>query len=501
MTTRSEYDDSPSASSTVGTLQNEDLARPQPPGDIERLAPLLVQGIFSTCKTVQIYDSHNRAVKTVLTRLMLTLEELFQLEGRATLKVATDLLFLNEVLINVEPQSMDPILFLIEEMKRKKVEEIDIGPDVTAGEIGAFLKLFTLEPTEEDVYGELNRWLMGAGIKNIQLTEWIERARYLKDARVERREIREESNRAMSRAILYMGEILKSIEQKRPIQLPKAHRLTQQIADIIQTDESVIIGLASIKDYDEYTFSHSVNVSVLSILTAERMGLNKSIVSQIGVAALLHDIGKTHVPKSILNKPSKLTSEEWMIMERHSMLGAIELSRVRSLRAVIDPIFSSLQHHLFYNLGGYPRKPGSWNLHPYIDFITVADVFDALTTPRIYRENTLTPDKAMRFILAKSGELFNPLIVKVFIKAMGIYPVGTVVELDTGEKAVVTKQNEKIHLLHRPIVSLLNEDGSCSEPVDLAELAGQGPLYRRTIVNSIRHAAYEAQKAACFIQK
>ncbi len=368
--------------------------------------------------------------------------------------------------------------------------------------LAKFFTLFTSDPNEEDAFGALERGLEAARIKHIRLTEWIERVKYLRAAKVERQEIREESNRAMSRAILFMSEVMRSIEQRRPIQMPKAHRITQQIADIIQADETVLVGLASIKDYDEYTFSHSVNVSVLSMLIADRMGLPKNETAQLGVAALFHDIGKTHVPQSILNKPATLTDDEWMLMERHSMLGVIELSRVRSLRAVIDPIFVALQHHLGYGGQGYPKKPGGWVFHPYTQIVAIADVFDAMSTPRVYRKNTLTQDRVLNFILHKGGELFDPLITKVFVKAMGVYPTGAVVELDTGERAVVVRQNDKT------CCSCIAPWLPYSEPKDrkatLSISPGRNPdgvSYARTIVKSVHEHDTEAQKAECFVMK
>ncbi|MBI4720671.1 MAG: HD-GYP domain-containing protein [Chitinivibrionia bacterium] len=483
------------------SIMNDDIFLPGPARQIERLGPLLVYCLFSAGRTVRIHDVNNRAAQAALAKLGQTLDECARLEGRVAIASVSDVLLINDVRIIVDSQSMGPLLYLIDEMKKRKVEEIDFGPDVTLPELGSFLKLFFLEPAEEDVFGEVNRRLSEAGIVNIRLTEWIEREKFLRDAKEERREIREESNKVMSRAVMFMGEVLRSIEQRRPIQLPKAHRLTQQMADIIQTDETILVGLSSIKDYDEYTFSHSVNVSVLSMLISDRMGLHKNDTAQIGVAALLHDIGKTHIPQSILNKPARLNTDEWSLMKRHSMLGAIELSRVRSLRAVVDPIFVSLQHHLLYNGSGYPVKPGAWELHPYTHIIVIADIYDAMTTPRIYRERTLTPDRVLRYILHKSGEMFDPLVVKVFIKTMGLYPVGTVVELDTGERAVVLRQNDRTSFLHRPVVSLLREDGSHSEPIDLAAPADGGTSCRRSIAGSVQDADCEARKARCFVMK
>jgi putative nucleotidyltransferase with HDIG domain len=491
----------PSVEGADCSAPSDDISRLDLTGHIDRLGPLFVHSLFSASKTVQIYDLNNRAAQTRLSKLMQMLEEVSAIEGRVTVAVATDLLLVNDVRMAVDPQSMGPVLYLIDEMRKRKVEEIDFAPEITAEELGSFLKIFFSEPAEEDAFGELSQRLSDAGIKNVRLTEWIERAKYLRDSRVERREIREESNKIMSRAILFMGEVIRAIEKKRPIQLPKAHRLAQQIADIIKVDETILVGLASIKDYDEYTFSHSVNVSVLSMLVADRMGLHKSDVAQIGVAALLHDIGKMHVPQSILNKPGALTADEWKIMKRHAMLGIIELSRVRSLRAIIDPLFVSLQHHLLYNGTGYPDKPGGWEIHPYVHIIVIADIFDAMTTPRIYREYTLTPDRALHYVLHKSGEIFDPLIAKVFIKTMGVYPVGTVVELDTGERAVVVRQNDQTRSMHRPFVVLLCENGPNGEPVDLTEQVEGNTAYRRTIVRAVHDELYEAQKASVFVMK
>jgi putative nucleotidyltransferase with HDIG domain len=471
------------------------------PSHVDRLGPLLVHCLFSAIRTVHIHELSNHASQAILSKLMQTIHELSELEGRVTLAVSTDLLAINEVRITVDSQSAGPLLYLVDEMKKRKIEAIDIARETTVTEMGSFLKLLSLEPSEEDVFGEIARRLSEAEVVHVTLTESIDRPKHLRSAKLDRREIREESNRLMSRAILFVGEVLRAIEDRRPIQLPKAHRLTQQIADIIQMDETILVGLASIKDYDEYTFSHSVNVSVLSMLLADRMGLGKNDVAQIGVAALLHDIGKTHIPQSILNKPGALTPEEWDLMERHTMLGVIELSRVRALRAILDPIFVSLQHHLLFHGQGYPHKPGSWQLHPFVSIITTADIFDAMTTPRVYRKHTLTPDRALHFILKKSGEVFDPLVAKIFIRTMGIFPVGTVVELDDSSKAVVVRQNEQERLMHRPFVALLGEKGSRGDPIDLAERLGGGGAYRRTIVRTIYDRSLEAQKASQFIIK
>ena len=301
---------------------------PDAPADhVARFGPELVHGLFTAGRTLRIHAMDNRATRASLRRLMDTIDDFSAAEGRVTVAVATDLLVVNDVRLMVEPQHMGPILFLVDEMKKRRVEEIDFAPDVDIEELGRFVQVFFSDPAEEDVFGALSSHMAAAGITRIRLTEWIERARHLRDTRTDKKHIREESNKAMARAVLFMGEVMRAIEQKHPVQIRKAHRLTQQMADIIKVDESVLVGLTSIKDYDEYTFAHSVNVSVLSMVIADHLGLPREQVAEIGVAGLLHDIGKTHIPLSILNKPGRLSPEEWDIMARHPMLGVIELTR------------------------------------------------------------------------------------------------------------------------------------------------------------------------------
>ncbi|HET6350271.1 MAG TPA: HD-GYP domain-containing protein [Candidatus Krumholzibacteria bacterium] len=447
---------------------------------VARLGPELVHGLFSASRTVRIHAMNNRATHAVLQRLMLTIDEFSRLEGRITVAVVTDLLVINDVRLTVDSQYMGPILFLIDEMKARNVETIEILPEVTAEELGTFLQVFFADPATEDAFGVLSTGLDGAGITHIRLTEWIEKERYLRDMRIDKKSIQEESNKVMARAILFLGEVMKSIEEKHPIQVRKAHRLTQQMADIIKIDESVLVGLTSIKDYDEYTFAHSVNVCVLSMLIGERLGMAKEQVAEVGVAGLLHDIGKTRIPLEILNEPGRLKPEDWKTVTRHPMFGLLELTRVRSLRAITSPMFVALQHHVhFSGGGGYPAKPGTWDLHAHTRIVSVADVYDAMTTHRTYRAEPVTPDKALRFIQKMSGTIFDPVVVKAFICAMGVYPVGSTVVLDTGETGVVIRQNRELNLMHRPIVALTGG----GDPVDLAVRSEDG-AFARTVVRS-----------------
>jgi putative nucleotidyltransferase with HDIG domain len=469
---------------------------------VNRLGPSVVHYLFSAAKTVQVHDLNNRATQRVLAELMEPLAELLRIEGRVSLRVSVDFLVINEVRLTFDPQSFGPFLYLIEEMKERDVEGIDFAPGVDGEEMGRFLKVFFAGTATERTFEEVLRTLADAHVESIRIIQYVERERHLRDKEDQEKEVKQESSRVFFRTVMLMKEVLRGIEQRRAIQIHKAERLTQQMVDIIEADESILVGLTSIKKFDEYTFAHSVNVCILSMLMADRLRLYKSDIARLGVAALLHDIGKTYIPQTILNKPGKLDAKDWELMKYHTIFGVKELSRVKSLRDMADALFVALQHHVHYNMNGYPQKPNGWNLQLFTRIVTIADYYDAMTTARIYKTDPVTPDKALRFILLQSGRIFDPFIAKVFIHAMGMYPIGTVVELTTGEKAVVVRQNNQGRFIHRPVVLPLDaidrEAGSAT--IDLTEPAPEGKGYKRSIARAFYDAAAEMSKKKLFVE-
>lgn len=463
--------------------------------------PLLVHYLFSASKTVQVHDLGNRAVQRVLSDLMEPLGKLFACEGLVSLRVTPDYIYVNDVRLSMDSRNFAPIMYLIETLREREIEIVELQPDVTPAEIGVFLKVIFGDLPDDDVFGKLSQRLAEAFVTRVKIIQWVERERLLTDHAPAERNVKKESNQTYFRSLLLMGEVLRGIEQKRVIRVRKAERLTQQMVDIIQTDESILVGLASIKDFDEYTFAHSVNVCVLSTLIGDRLKLYKSDIARLGVAALVHDIGKMSVPPAILNKPERLEGKEWDVMKNHTFFGVKELCKVKSPREVIDGLFATLQHHVHYDGKGYPEKLGGWDLHLFTRIITVADYYDAMTTPRVYKIDPLTPDRALHFILQRSGQIFDPFVAKVFIQAMGIYPVGTVVDLDTGERAVVVRQNERSRFIHRPSVVPMRHDGSFDPNAVLYDLSEQVPgskRYRRTIVGTVYDVEAERGKVRFF---
>jgi HD-GYP domain-containing protein (c-di-GMP phosphodiesterase class II) len=464
---------------------------------------IFVQRFFGASKTLQVHERGNRASARALSDLLDAIGSLHEVEECLSLRVTRDFLNINEVRLPMPSQSIGPFEYLTEALVSRDIEGIDIHAGVDIEMLGRFMDIFFKEYDRATAFNAITEAMSSEAIDKIGVVQWVEREMQLRDNESKRKkgveqDIKSESNRVFFRTAALVGEMLKGIERRRAIQLRKAERLTQQMVDIIQTDDSILIGLSSIKTFDEYTFAHSVNVSILSMLIGDRVGLPKPDVARLGLCGLLHDIGKTYVPQSILNNPGKLDEQDWELMKYHTLFGVVELSRIKALREIGDAFFVALQHHVHFNMNGYPLREGGWQLRLFSRITTIADYFDAMTTPRIYQE-PLTPDRALRFIVENSGEIFDPFLTKVFIRAMGIYPIGTVVRLSSGEEGVVVRQNDE-GLIHRPIV-LVPEEGKPveeAEQLDLSERRADGTFYRK-IVEAFYERDSELLKTRFFV--
>ncbi len=487
-------------SGTVGVATDDDGRTVEDRSFLRAQGETLVIHLFAAGRTLRLYESSNRAAQRALSEVMLPLQRLLDREGRVFLRVANDMILVNEFRMHVDPQHLQPFEFWVQEMKKRGVEAIEFHEAVREEEVATFLVEFFKSPEGEDTCEELERRLQAVKVNSIALTRWIDHETVLADAPRKGNDVRQESQRVYFRTVALMGNVLRTAEEKQFLQVRKAKRLTQQMVDIIQTDESILLGLTSIKNFDAYTFAHCVNVCILSMLIADRMRMSKSDVARLGVAALMHDIGKTYVPSTILNCTGSLSPREWELMKYHTFFGMKELARIHALREAVDSMFVAIQHHAQFNDNGYPLRPGGWKLRLFSRIVTVADYYDAMTAWRTYQREPITPDRALNFILQKAGSIFDPFVAKIFVQAMGLYPVGTIVELDRGELGVVTHQNADARFMHRPVVEVIRTEGDKirRETIDLAERTPDGS-YPATIKRSLHESQVDIDKRLCFL--
>ncbi|MBM3819011.1 MAG: HD domain-containing protein [Acidimicrobiia bacterium] len=243
-----------------------------------------------------------------------------------------------------------------------------------------------------------------------------------------------------------------------------ARKIIDSLANIVNQDRTSLMALTALKKYDNYTFTHMVNVAALSMAQARALNLDGPLLREFGFAALMHDIGKVHTPLEVLNKPGKLTTDEFTVMKQHVVDGAHILRRTPEMPA-LAPIVA-FEHHLKQDLSGYPENIGHRKLNLCTMIVSIADVFDALRSNRPYREGLATT--RIKSIMAEQGNpAFNQILLRRFVNLMGLFPIGTIVRLNTEEVGVVTAEHPDDPF--RPQVKILYD--ATGEQLDAPYLA------------------------------
>ena len=251
--------------------------------------------------------------------------------------------------------------------------------------------------------------------------------------------------------------------------LRQARRLVQPMVDSLMKNEYSIIGLTAIKDHDEYTYAHCVNVSVLSISMGQALGLPRMALANLGVAGLLHDIGKIEVPVGVLQKPGKLSPEEWQMVRRHPLEGLKMVSRMPGLTALtVEAMRVCFEHHMTVDRGGYPQFPNPHEAATSSRIVAVADFFDAITAHRAYRKRPLTSFEALSMLLGPEREHFDVAVLWALVKSVGLYPAGTV--MLTASNHVVLSVSPNPEDRRRPHCRVLVRPDGTTPPEDQPEM-------------------------------
>lgn len=242
----------------------------------------------------------------------------------------------------------------------------------------------------------------------------------------------------------------------------KMDNLVNSMVNQIQKNDEVLSIMSDIFISDDYVFSHSVNVTIYSLALANEMKMNNKKIKNLGLGAMLHDVGKVFIPEKILNKTGKLTEEEFAIIQAHPEMGFEFLRQSSTVPLMVA--HCAFQHHERLDGTGYPRGLKGNQIHLFGKILGIADVFDAVTSNRIYRDAML-PQEGLEILYAGSGTLFDQEMVRTFRETIAIYPNGVTVQLSDNRIAVVVRQNTPLQ--ERPIVRILKENNIEVTPYDL----------------------------------
>jgi HD-GYP domain-containing protein (c-di-GMP phosphodiesterase class II) len=453
------------------------------PRDESRHSFFLQQQLVNTAKTAfhqlgalirsaQLYPPAHPSLLSSAEQFLLALEDLFARKSEAVYYFIAGELFFETFSVPIE----EPLSVLIESFIQKDMGGLIFRPGLTRQELVSFAYLMNRDRGAIIAQGGISALLAREGVAHITAHAVLPMEGKAKE---EQKKTGKKPSEVFLDAIDTVKEIVHSAHAGKVVNVRKIQSTIQVMVDNIMDNRDVMIGLTSIKLYDEYTFAHSVNVSMLCIAMGAFLAFDKPQIAALGLAGMLHDIGKVNVPLDIINKPDSLTDAEWEVMKRHPIEGALILTGLSGVSPLA--IVAAFEHHLHHDAKGYPQVGDFGEMHPFSQIVAIADAYDALTSIRVYYNIPKAPDEAVRVLLKKRGTNFNPMLVKAFVNLVGIFPIGTLVRLSTGEAGLVVHQTGD--LLRPKVLVLRTFDGTETEETSLLEME-QG-RYKRSILDSL----------------
>jgi HD-GYP domain-containing protein (c-di-GMP phosphodiesterase class II) len=471
--------------------------------DFIKLGNSLVTKFHVLMRMSRTYDSKNVALTQFIQESLKTINEMINKEGSFTLKIIRDDLYLSGERLRYSVEGFTSFKYILSQWKKRFIGEVIFQEGVDENALRTFIyTLVDLEENREDNATLFNERMAQQGIPSIRANplESFEGEEGVYTTR--KGDIREVSKKIFFETIGTIKEVMTQIKGNQHADVRKLKRLAQKMIHLVMEDESILLGLTTIKNYDEYTYNHSVNVSIYSLAIGRRLGLSKETLTELGMTALFHDFGKSKIPKEILNKPGALDPAEWVLMKKHPLAGVETVLNLKQL-GEINPrmVIGIFDHHLKYDLSGYPRLFQKKKVSLFGRILQIADAYDAMTTPRVYKKKPYTLDETLAIMLKDSGSHFDPTLLKIFITLVSVYPIGSLVLLDTGELGIVYKSNPDLKWIERPQVILLardeKEEGK-HQVVDLTEADGTGQ-FRRSIVKTLDPSQYNIDIAKYFL--
>lgn len=380
--------------------------------NVARYGRLIVNHLSILVKLTGIHSSINEAMINAASRLLADLEPLLGEEGELSFKMVEGSFFIEDVRVKASLSDVDNFEFLAGEFKKRRIGTLTFRAPLQDDDL--IYLAYSIKGGAEA--SEIQSLLESKLTKGISIGGPLF---FEKKDSLDMSDAREVATRLYTIGLSAVKESDSSSRTGKPINIRTVKRVIHTIVDNILKDDTYLLGFTTLKNFENYLYNHMLNTAILSIAIGKRINLPKNQLSRLGIAAIFHDIGKAEIPLSILNKPSELNPKESELVMRHPVDGVRILIRAKDLSDIsVISMLVSLEHHINYDGTGYPDLTKKRTPNIFSRIISIADYYDALTSGKVYKRTAYSPENALKFMYGKSGELFDPVFMRVFIKML-----------------------------------------------------------------------------------
>jgi HD-GYP domain-containing protein (c-di-GMP phosphodiesterase class II) len=447
--------------------------QPQPRADgagLQVEGRKILTAFYGALRALKLYPVENAAVQQAIDELHGLMSSLAEREGGVELRVVGDFFFLNDTRLRLDVTNFSTFGSFAQALNQHGLGGLQIHPGVRREEWAPFLSLLQRNPPADNVFQTFLERLGGVPVLHIDVRPETE-----EEKEKETEEALQAAKRTYVQSVKVAKDVLQDVRLGRAVNVRQVKRAVQNIVDQVLDNEPSMVTLTTLRDFDEYTFTHSVNVCIFSVVIGQRLKLDRSQLYELGLGGLLHDIGKMRLSQEVINKADNLTEKDWNEIKKHPTEGLLALFHmVGFVDTPYRQMLMAYEHHMKVDVTGYPtntrpRKPGLFSR-----IVAVADAFDAGTSVRSYQHRPWPPDAVLKEMRDNPRRGMDPLLVKALITATGVFPVGTLVFLDTMEMAVVSSANPDPDKVHLPRVKVISNSMGVplAQPVqvDLSEM-------------------------------
>ncbi len=469
---------------------------------VRSLGRAFVLAFCGALRNVRMYPAENPVVQRSLQELTALSTELVGDDNELELRIAGEFLFINQTRLRLDLDNYATVNYLIAQFRASGTGMLRTSTVPTPGQWTALVMCLNSPKGDDPVtrHHHLHHSLAAAGVNLFELEPPVKAEMGGSD---ERGAPNDPAKGAYAKSVAAASDVMHAVAIGQSPNLKVVKRTVQLIVDRILSDEASMLGLTTIRDYQDQTFTHAVNVCIFSVALGRRLGLSRVQLYDLGLAALFHDCGKSRMPEGILDKTGPLTDEDWKAIVAHPWTGVLTLFHLREHNEYpYRAMMVAYEHHLRRDEGGYPKRLRPRPVGFYSKIVAVIEAFDAATTRLGHNDSPTTPAGVVVALRENAHKHLDPVVVLTFTDMLGAYPVGTVLMLDTFELAIAHSVNPNPDFAKRPMVLVISDtEGNLHHPGVLTDLGetDEAGNFTRSILETVDPAPYGIRVGDYFI--